>query len=63
MPPGIPVATMPINGAKNAALFVAQCLEPTRVEAFRNSMENDVLKSANLEWSFLNETVALTRNL
>jgi phosphoribosylcarboxyaminoimidazole (NCAIR) mutase len=54
MPPGIPVATMAINGAKNAALFVAQCLEPVRVEAFRKGMENDVLKSANLESLFLN---------
>ncbi len=29
MPPGVPVACMAVNGAKNAALFAAQILAPT----------------------------------
>jgi 5-(carboxyamino)imidazole ribonucleotide mutase len=46
MPPGVPVATMAINGAKNAAIFAAQVIVPDRVREFRRRMRDDVLKSA-----------------
>ena len=40
MPPGIPVATMAINGAKNAGLFAAQIL----------ALSNPRIESALLEF-------------
>lgn len=48
MPPGIPVATMAINGAKNAALFAVQILataDPSlkgKLAAYRQSMAAEV---------------------
>lgn len=52
MPPGIPVATVAINGAKNAGLLAAQIVaafEPkwyNKVEAFRKTMKDTVLAKA-----------------
>ncbi|WP_425060362.1 N5-carboxyaminoimidazole ribonucleotide mutase [Sporomusa carbonis] len=52
MPAGIPVATMAINGAKNAALFAAQILAAhndslaDRLVAHRQSMAQEVEKKA-----------------
>ena len=49
MPAGIPVATMAINGAKNAGLFAAQILALTdealaaRLDAFRQEQTQKVL--------------------
>ncbi len=49
MPPGIPVATVSINGAKNAALLAASILSindsqiKERLEEFRQKQEQDVL--------------------
>ena len=40
MPPGIPVATMAINGAKNAGLYAAQIL----------SLSNPQIEAALLEF-------------
>lgn len=56
MPPGIPVASMAINGAKNAGIFAASILGlndealSQRVIAFKKNMETAVLEKAkNLE--------------
>lgn len=52
MPPGIPVATVAINGARNAGILAAQILgvaDPEvrgRVAAFRRNMEDTVLEKA-----------------
>ena len=49
MPAGIPVATMAINGAKNAGLFAAQILALTdealaaKLDAFRAEQTQKVL--------------------
>ena len=49
MPAGIPVATMAINGAKNAGLFAAQILALTdadlaaKLDAFREEQTQKVL--------------------
>ena len=49
MPAGIPVATMAINGAKNAGLFAAQILALTdaelsaKLDAFRQEQTQKVL--------------------
>lgn len=55
MPPGIPVASMAINGAKNAGIFAAQILSTKypefrdRVKQYRLKLEQDVeAKSAKL---------------
>ena len=52
MPPGVPVATMAVNGAKNAALFAAEILaisdeniEQKLIE-YRTNMANEVEKKA-----------------
>ena len=52
MPPGVPVATMAVNGAKNAALFAAEILaisdeniEQKLIE-YRANMANEVEKKA-----------------
>ena len=53
MPPGIPVATMAINGAKNAGIFAARILGITQknisenLSKFSNEMESSVLDKAN----------------
>lgn len=52
MPPGIPVATMAINGAKNAGILAAKMIAAhdldvqKRVLAFTEDMENTVLAKA-----------------
>lgn len=49
MPPGIPLATMPENGAKNAALLAVEILSLSdpdlakRYAAFRQSQHDDVI--------------------
>ena len=51
MPPGIPVATVAINGAKNAALIAVSILAlkdealAARLEMFRAKQTEDVLKA------------------
>jgi 5-(carboxyamino)imidazole ribonucleotide mutase len=56
MPPGVPVATVAINGAKNAGLLAAQMLsiaDPAlreKIHAFKNAQEAVVLEKArNME--------------
>lgn len=50
MPPGVPVASMAVNGAKNAAVFAAEILalaDPSlsdRLSAFKEDMEKAVLE-------------------
>ncbi len=58
MPPGVPVATMAINGAKNAGLLACQILGTkyshirTKIEEYKYELEQNVLKKArNLEKS------------
>lgn len=52
MPPGVPVATMAINGAKNAGLFAVAMLALSdgalakKLETYRVKMRDDVLKKA-----------------
>ena len=52
MPPGVPVATVAINGAKNAALLAVQIIAINdqklndRQKAFRESMKDKVLDTA-----------------
>ncbi len=52
MPPGVPVATVAINGARNAGILAAQILgvaDPEirrQVEAFRRKQETAVLEKA-----------------
>ena len=54
MPPGIPVASMAINGAKNAAIFAAEIIAinddslKERIKRERNAMRESVL-NANRE--------------
>ncbi len=54
MPPGIPVATVAINGAKNAAILAAKILASTdkellrKVKLFTKNQEKEVLKKAEL---------------
>lgn len=51
MPPGIPLATMPENGAKNAALMAVEILalsDPdlrSRYEAFRQKQHDEVIQT------------------
>ena len=51
MPPGVPVATMAINGAKNAALYAIQILALTdnalseKLDAFRKAQTQKVLEA------------------
>jgi 5-(carboxyamino)imidazole ribonucleotide mutase len=56
MPPGVPVATVAINGAKNAGILAAQILGTSdqdvfqKVKTFKENMKNEVLdKAINLE--------------
>lgn len=50
MPPGVPVATMAINGARNAGILACQILGTkysyiaTRVEEYKRDLEGGVLK-------------------
>jgi 5-(carboxyamino)imidazole ribonucleotide mutase len=52
MPPGVPVATIAINGAKNAGLLAVQILATSdkklekKVAAYKNSLETSVLAKA-----------------
>ena len=51
MPPGIPVASMAINGAKNAAIFAAEIIAinddslKERIKRERKAMRESVLKA------------------
>lgn len=56
MPPGVPVATVAINGAKNAALLAAQIIAISnpeldkKLEQFKIEMKNNIAeKNANLK--------------
>jgi 5-(carboxyamino)imidazole ribonucleotide mutase len=50
MPPGVPVATMAINGARNAGILACQILGTKyseiaiRVEKYKHELESGVLK-------------------
>ncbi len=52
MPPGVPVATMAINGARNAGIMAAQILAvgnpelAQKVQAYKTSLEQEVLNKA-----------------
>ena len=52
MPPGIPVATMAINGARNAGLLAASIIGSsapdvlTKVAAFKSRLEDDISRKA-----------------
>ena len=52
MPPGVPVATMAVNGAKNAALFAVQILATSdkiiaqKLIEYRTNMEAEIDKKA-----------------
>ncbi len=54
MPPGVPVATMAVNGAKNAALLACQILAlkykdiDERVRGYRANVRDEVIKKALL---------------
>ncbi|HET8793078.1 MAG TPA: 5-(carboxyamino)imidazole ribonucleotide mutase [Nitrososphaeraceae archaeon] len=53
MPPGVPVATMAINGSKNAAILACQILSINnhslleRLEKYKIEMKNKVISTAN----------------
>lgn len=53
MPPGIPVATVSINGAKNAALLAVKILSlnshvlQKKLEEYKNNLEKEVLGKAD----------------
>ncbi len=56
MPPGIPVATVAINGAKNAGILAAQILGAgddairTKVTAYKEKLEKDItVKNSELQ--------------
>ena len=61
MPPGVPVATMAVNGAKNAALFAVQVLATSdegiqkKLVDYRANMEAEVKKKAENLKKALNE--------
>jgi 5-(carboxyamino)imidazole ribonucleotide mutase len=52
MPPGVPVATMAINGARNAGILACQILgtkysdTAKRVEKYKRELESNVIKKA-----------------
>jgi 5-(carboxyamino)imidazole ribonucleotide mutase len=52
MPAGVPVATVAINGAKNAAILASEILAlenkkiATKIESFKRNLERDVLQRA-----------------
>lgn len=53
MPPGVPVASVAINGAKNAGLLAAQILGTSnaaifaKIEAYKQIMEKEVIRKAD----------------
>jgi len=53
MPPGVPVATMAINGAKNAGILASQILGiddsiiARKVEKYKHGLETEVLRKAS----------------
>jgi 5-(carboxyamino)imidazole ribonucleotide mutase len=53
MPPGVPVATVAINGAKNAGILACQILATkhsdiaTKVEKYKHDLESSVLEKAS----------------
>lgn len=53
MPPGVPVATVAINGSKNAALLAAQILAISndklacKLQEYKNKLEQEVLVNHN----------------
>ncbi|SHH13125.1 5-(carboxyamino)imidazole ribonucleotide mutase [Clostridium grantii] len=55
MPPGVPVATMAINGSKNAALMAAKILAihdnsiTMALNNYKNNMEQDVLQNSIID--------------
>ena len=62
MPAGIPVATVAINGSKNAGLLAAQIVALSdhevnrKIKEFRNNMHNEVrLKNENLKTKGIND--------
>jgi 5-(carboxyamino)imidazole ribonucleotide mutase len=52
MPPGVPVATLAVNGARNAGIFACQILGlknrtiAAKVERYKQNLEGDVLSRA-----------------
>ena len=51
MPPGVPVATVAINGAKNAGILAAEIMELRterckKVAGYKSNMESEVLAKA-----------------
>src|ERR671930_1116367 len=52
MPAGVPVATVAINGAKNAAILASEILAledkkiATKIESFKENLERDVIQRA-----------------
>ena len=54
MPPGIPVATVAINGAKNAGILAASIIGTSnkkvlkKVSDYKKSLEKEVLKKAQI---------------
>ncbi len=62
MPPGIPVATVGINGAKNAAILAAQIIAGSdntiaeKVKKFKNDLKEKIVKAnedlAKVEFKF-----------
>tara|TARA_B100000212_G_scaffold30179_1_gene19731 strand:+ start:83 stop:583 length:501 start_codon:yes stop_codon:yes gene_type:complete len=62
MPSGVPVATVAINGSKNAGLLAAQIVALSdhevnrKIKEFRNNMHNEVrLKNENLKTKGIND--------
>ena len=67
MPPGVPVATVAVNGAKNAGILAAQILGlknrsiASKVEKYKRSLEAGVLgKAAKLDQLGINKFVEST---
>lgn len=62
MPPGIPVATVGVNGSLNAAILAAQILATgddqiaSKIEAYKNSLTDKIVKAneelAKIEYKF-----------
>ena len=62
MPPGIPVATVGVNGSLNAAILAAQILATgddqiaSKIEAYKSSLTDKIVKAneelANIEYKF-----------
>ncbi|AIF83905.1 5-(carboxyamino)imidazole ribonucleotide mutase [Candidatus Nitrososphaera evergladensis SR1] len=70
MPPGVPVATVAINGAKNAGILACQILAAKhpaiakRIEKFKQEMEGSVLEKAqSLEDMGIGKYLAKDRRL